>query len=124
QALEQENSDNFGLRNALAEIRTNHETVRAEYHTLKKKSAELTSDTQSRRREWALVQQTARGLESDRAELTSEVVAARAEIANLESQLAQETANARGLGKANQIFADHANSTDKRIVELQADCTL
>lgn len=124
QALEQENSDNFGLRNTLAELRTNHETVRAEFQALEKKAAELTSDNQSLRRELALVQQAARGLESDRAELTSEVVAARAEIANLESQLAQETANARALGEANQIFADHANSTDKRIVELQADCTL
>jgi len=124
QALEQENSDNFGLRNTLAELRTNHETVRAEFQALEKKAAELTRDNQSLRRELALVQQAARGLESDRAELTSEVVAARAEIANLESQLAQETANARALGEANQIFADHANSTDKRIVELQADCTL
>ena len=124
QALEQENSDNFGLRNTLAELRTNHEAVRAEFQALEKKAAELTSDNQSLRRELALVQQAARGLESDRAELTSEVVAARAEIANLESQLAQETANARALGEANQIFADHADSTDKRIVELQADCTL
>ena len=107
QALEQENSDNFGLRNTLAELRTNHETVRAEFQALEKKAAELTRDNQSLRRELALVQQ-----------------AARAEIANLESQLAQETANARALGEANQIFADHANSTDKRIVELQADCTL
>ena len=124
QALEQENSDNFGLRNTLAELRTNHEAVRAESQALEKKAAELTSDNQSLRRELALVQQAARGLESNRAELTSEVVAARAEIANLESQLAQETANARALGEANQIFADHADSTDKRIVELQADCTL
>jgi crescentin len=124
QALEQENSDNFGLRNTLAELRTNHEAVRAEFQALEKKAAELTSDNQSLRRELALVQQAARGLESDRAELTGEVVAARAEIANLESQLAQETANARALGEANQIFADHADSTDKRIVELQADCTL
>ena len=77
QALEQENSDNFGLRNTLAELRTNHETVRAEFQALEKKAAELTSDNQSLRRELALVQQAARGLESDRAELTSEVVAAR-----------------------------------------------
>src|SRR5215813_13861439 len=46
---------------------------------------------------------------------------ARAEIANLESQLAQEAANGRALGEANQILVDHANSADKRIVELQSD---
>jgi chromosome segregation ATPase len=116
QAFEQENSDNFALRNTLAELRTNHETVRAEFQALEKKAAELTSDNQSLRRELALVQQPARGLESDRAELTSEVVAARAEIANLESQLAQETADARALGEANQIFAAAAARTaDRRV---------
>src|SRR5947207_5578759 len=45
----------------------------------------------------------------------------RSEIANLESQLAQEAANARALSEANQILVDHANSADKRIVELQSD---
>jgi crescentin len=124
QALEQENSDNVGLRNALAELRTSHETVRTECQALEKRAAEWESDNQSLSRELALVQQAAHGLESDRAELTSEVVAARAEIANLESQLAQESADARALGQANQLLVDHANSADKRIVELQADCTL
>jgi crescentin len=71
-----------------------------------------------------LVQQTARGLEGDKAELTSEIVAARAEIAKLESQLAQETANGRALSEANQILVDHANSADKRIVELQSESAL
>jgi len=37
QALEQENSDNFGLRNTLAELRTNHETVRAEFQALERR---------------------------------------------------------------------------------------
>jgi crescentin len=35
--------------------------------------------------------------------------------------LAQEAANSRALSEANQILVDHANSADKRIVELQAD---
>jgi crescentin len=123
-ALEQEKTDNAGLRNALAELRTSHETVRGEGQALEKRGAELESDNQAFRRELALVQQVASGLESDKAELTSEVVAARAEIANLESQLAHETANARSLGEANQILVDHANSADKRIVELQGESAL
>src|SRR2546430_4598621 len=36
-------------------------------------------------------------------------------ISNIESQLAQETANGRALSEANQILVDHANSADKRI---------
>ena len=124
QALEHENSDNVSLRNALAELRASDDTLRTEYQALEKRSAESESDNQSLRRELALVQQVAHGLESDKAELTSEVVAARAEIANLESQLVHETADARALGEANQLLVDHANGADKRIVELQADCTL
>ena len=87
QALEHENSDNVSLRNALAELRASHDTLRTEFQALEKRSAELESDNQSLKRELALVQQVANGLESDKAELTSEVVAARAEIANLENRI-------------------------------------
>src|SRR5262249_8878045 len=36
----------------------------------------------------------------------------------------QETANGRALSEANQILVDHANSADKRIVELQSEGAL
>ena len=119
-ALEQEKTDNAGLRNVLAELRTSHETACSEGKALEKKGAELESDNHAFRRELTLVQHVASGLESNKAELTSEVGAARAEIANLKSQLAHEIADARSLAEANQILVDHANSADKRIVALQA----
>jgi crescentin len=124
QALEQEKSDNVGLRNALAELRAGHESVRGEFSALEKRAAELESAGEELGRELALAQQAVRGLEGDKTELTSEIVAARGEIANLESQLAQETANGRALSEANQILVDHANSADKRIVELQSEGAL
>jgi crescentin len=124
QALERESSDNVGLRNALAELRSSHETVRTECQALEKKVTDRENDNQSLSRELALVQQVAHGLESTKAELSSEVAAARAEIANLESQLAHETADARALGEANRLLVEDGNGADKRIVELQADCTL
>ena len=124
QALEQEKTDNVGLRNALAELRAGHESVRTEFSALEKRAAELESVGEELGRELTLAQQAARGLEGDKTELTSEIVAVRAEIANLESQLAQETANGRALSEANQILVDHANSADKRIVELQSEGAL
>jgi crescentin len=123
-ALEQEKTENFGLRNALADLRTSYETVRSEYGALEKRAAELESTGEELRREVGLAQQVARGLEADKAELTSEIVAARSEIANLQSQLVQEAANGRALSEANQILLDHSNAADKRIVELQADGAL
>jgi len=124
QALEHEKSDNVGLRNALAELRAGHESVRSEFSALEKRAAELESAGEELRRELTLAQQAVRGLEGDKTELTSEIVAVRAEIANIESQLAQETANGRALSEANQILVDHANSADKRIVELQSEGAL
>jgi hypothetical protein len=115
QALEHEKSDNVGLRNALAELRASHESVRSEFSVLEKRAAELESAGEELGRELALAQQAVRGLEGDKNELTSEIVAVRAEIANIESQLAQETANGRALSEANQILVDHANSADKRM---------
>ena len=40
-ALEQEKTDNVGLRNALAELRTGYETVRGDYGALEKRAAQL-----------------------------------------------------------------------------------
>ena len=120
-ALEQEKTENVGLRNTLAELRTGHDSLRGDYGALEKRAAELESTGEEVRRELTLTQQTARALDADKAELASEMVAARAEIANLESQLAQEAANGRALSEANQILIEHANAADKRIVELQSD---
>jgi len=124
QALEQEKADNVTLRNALSELRAAHESVCSEFSALEKRAAELESAGEELRRELALAQEATRGLERDKTELTSEIVAVRAEVANLESQLAQETANGRALSEANQILVDHADSADKRIVELQSEGAL
>ena len=124
QALEQEKADNVTLRNALSELRAAHDSVCSEFSALEKRAAELESAGEELRRELALAQEATRGLERDKTELTSEIVAVRAELANLESQLAQDTAHGRALSEANQILVDHANSTDKRIVELQSEGAL
>lgn len=71
--LEQEKTDNFGLRNAVAELRTSYETVHSEYSALEKQAAELESAGEELRREVGLAQQAARGLEADKTELTSEI---------------------------------------------------
>src|SRR5262249_16582420 len=47
QALEQEKSDNVGLRNALAELRAGHESVRTEFSALEKRAAEWKAGARS-----------------------------------------------------------------------------
>jgi crescentin len=121
QTLEQEKTDNVALRNSLAELRASHETLRAESLAFERKAVGLENDNENLRHQLAVAQQTARELESDKADLTSDLIAARSEIANLTSQLAQESANGRALAQANQILADHGSAADKRIVELQGE---
>ena len=123
-ALEQEITDNVGLRSALTELRTSHEAMRAGCAALEKRSGELASDNHSLRRELASVQLAARTLESDNTELGSQLVAARAVIPDLERRLVQVRGDARALSKANEILVDRANGADKRIAELQADHAL
>jgi len=90
QALEQEKADNVTLRNALSELRAAHESVCSEFSALEKRAAELESAGEELRRGLALAQEATRGLERAKTELTSEIVAMRAEVTNLKSQLAQD----------------------------------
>src|SRR5262245_31819659 len=119
--LEQEKSDNASLRDALAEIRTNHDTLHTEFHARGKKSEELEHDNERLRRELTFAQQAARELEGTKTDLTAALVTARTAIADLERQLGHETASSRALGEEHRILLDHANASDKRIVELEAD---
>src|SRR2546430_12712634 len=66
QALEQEKTENFGLRNVLAELRTGHDSLRGDYSALDKRAAELESVGEELHRELTLTQQTARALEADK----------------------------------------------------------
>ena len=109
------------MRNSLAELRASHEILRAESLAFERKAVGSENDNENLRHQLAVAQQTARELESDKADLTSDLIDARSEIANLTSQLAQESANGRALAQANQILADHGSAADKRIVELQGE---
>ena len=54
-ALEEEKTENFGLRNALTELRSSHESLRSEYGLLEKRAAELETAGEDLRRELALL---------------------------------------------------------------------
>jgi hypothetical protein len=59
-ALEQEITDNVGLRSALTELRTSHEAMRADCEAFEKRSAEAASDNHSLRHELTSTQLAAR----------------------------------------------------------------
>src|SRR5207302_10210448 len=70
--LEQERATNAGSQGALAAIRTSHETLRAEFQALEKKSSELAGDNERLVRDLASAQQHTRAIEAEKAELNRE----------------------------------------------------
>ncbi|HEY2137832.1 MAG TPA: hypothetical protein VGH49_18245 [Xanthobacteraceae bacterium] len=122
--LEQEKSDNVGLRGTLGEVRTSYEALRAEFNDLAKKSAAGDTEQERLRHELELSQQSVRALEANKLELAEGLAAMRPKLADLERQLAQETAAARLLNERHQSQAEHAAASDRRIVELESETAL
>jgi len=120
-ALEQEKARNAGSEGALAAIRTSHETLRAEFQALEKKSSELESDNERIGRELASAQQHARALDDEKAKLSGEISAARGAMAMLVKQLGEEASNVRVLSEEKKLVAERADTSDRRIVGLEAE---
>src|SRR5258708_3790670 len=119
--LEQERADNAGSQGALAAIRTSHEMLRAEFQALEKKSSELAGDNERLARDLASVQQNARALEEEKAKLNGEVAAARGAMTMLVKQLGEEAADVRLLSEENKRLAERSDTSDRRIVGLEAE---
>ena len=119
--LEQERADNAGSQGALAAIRTSHETLRAEFQALEKKSSELEGDNERLGRDLESAQQNARALEEEKAKLNGEVAAARGAMAMLVKQLGEEAGNVRVLSEEKKLLAERSDTSDRRIVGLEAE---
>ena len=110
--LEHEKSDNASLRGVLAESRASHETLRAEFQVLGKKSSELEDDNERLRRDLASAQHTIGEDEGDKARLSDEIATVRIAVANLERQLGEESSSVRVLGDENQLLLERAGTAD------------
>lgn len=119
--LEQERADNAGSQGALAAIRTSHEMLRAEFQTLERKASELAAGNERLGRDLESAQQNARAFEEEEAKLNGELAAARGAMAMLVKQLGEEVANVRMLSEEKRLLAERSDSSERRIVELEAD---
>src|SRR5258707_13616933 len=73
QALEHEKSDNVGLRNALAELRAGHESVRREFSPLGKRAAELESAGEKLGRGLTVARQAVGGPQGGKNQLPNQI---------------------------------------------------
>jgi len=119
--LEQERADNAGSQGALAAIRTSHEMLRAEFQTLERKASELAAGNERLGRDLESAQQNARAFEEEKAKLSGELAAARGAMAMLVKQLGEEVANVRMLSEEKRLLAERSDSSERRIVGLEAD---
>ena len=65
--------------------------------------------------------QNARALEDDKAKLSSEIAAARVAMATLMKQLGEEASNVRVLSDEKRLLTERADTSDQRIVGLEAE---
>jgi chromosome segregation ATPase len=119
--LEQERANNAGSQGALAAIRTSHETLRAEFQALEKKSSELEGGNVRLVRDLESAQHNARALEEEKAKLNADVSAARGAMAMLVKQLGEEASNVRVLSEEKKLLSERSDTSDRRIVGLEAE---
>lgn len=120
-SLEREKAANASAKGALAAIRTSHESLRAEFQALEKKSSDLAGENARLGRDLEASLQNARTLEDDKAKVTGEISASRVAMAMLVKQLGEEASNVRVLTEKKGLLADHADTSAKRIVGFESD---
>jgi crescentin len=120
-ALEQEKSLTLSLSGMLAESRAAYETLREETYRVEKKATALETESERLREDLELARENNRGLESTRIELSNEISTQQAQIAELERQLSQETAQRRQLAENKRSQQETIDSSEKRIVELEGE---
>lgn len=119
--VEQEKSQNAGLRNLLADIRGHLDTARATLAQAEKERTALQQDNASLRHQFAAVQQEAQGLEALRVELSNEVATQRGRIGQIERQLSAETSQHQALTDAHRQLNDQFQIADKKNVRLDSE---
>ena len=89
--------------------------------TSRRSSPPQTSECQALRQDLATTQNLLRTLEATKAEIAIDVAARRAQIADLEARLAQETGETKALREENRRFDERLVAADKRIIALESD---
>ncbi len=118
-SLEHEKFDNIKLRSLLEDINTRHQALRGEHAELRKQSVAHRQEGEILRCDLAASQETAATLEAAKTDLTRELEVTLGKVVDLEQEVNREAAATRILGEHNQALTVHAETADKRIIELE-----
>jgi len=120
-AIEAEKSEKLALQTVLNNTRTAYGKLRNELSDCEKKLAASLSQCDDLRHDLANTKNLLRTAEATRAEIAIDIAARRAQIADLEAQLAQETGESKALREENRRLDDRLTTADKRIITLDSD---
>ena len=120
-AFEAEKSEKVSLQTILNNTRTAYGKLRNEVAELEKKASNSEKECGVLRQELATTQNVLRAAETTKAEISIDIAARRAQIADLEGRLAQETAETTALRDENRRFDERLTAVNKRVISLEAD---
>ena len=120
-AMETEKSEKIALQTVLNNTRTAYGKLRNELSDFEKKFAASQSACDDLRQDLANTQNLLRTAEATRAEIAIDIAARRAQIADLESRLAQETGESKALREENRRLDERLTAAGKRIIALESD---
>ena len=120
-AFEAEKSEKISLQTVLNNTRTAYGKLRNEVAELEKKASFSEKECQALRQELTTTQHLLRTLEATKAEISIDIAARRAQIADLEARLAQETGEGKALREENRRLDERLSNADKRIVSLESE---
>jgi crescentin len=120
-AYEAEKSEKLSLQAVLNNTRTAYGKLRNEIAEVEKKAAAFEQECGALRQELTTTQSVLRTIEATKAEIAIDIAARRAQIADLEGRLTQETGESHALREENRRLDERLTAMNKRVIALESD---
>jgi chromosome segregation ATPase len=120
-AYEAEKSEKLSLQAVLNNTRTAYGKLRNEVAEFEKKATHFEHECGALRQELTTTQSLLRAVEATKAEISIDIAARRAQIADLEGRLTQETGESQALREENRRLDERLTALNKRIITLESD---
>ena len=120
-AIEAEKSEKIALQTVLNTTRTAYGKLRNEMAETEKKLGHTLGECEELRRELDSAQNFLRTAEATKAEIAIDIANRKAQIADLEQRLAQETGESKALREETRRLDERLNAADKRVTTLESD---
>lgn len=121
QAVEAERAEKLGMQTLLNNTRAAYAKLRAEAAACEKRAAAAERECETLKQELSANHAMLRNIEASKSEIATDLASRRAQIADLEARLNQESAETRLMRDENKRLDERLVATDKRIIALEGD---